>query len=200
MKGLVALVVLASSAAASADPTCRASAFYSMAGVSAGLTTMAAVDRVFGFELGMGLAVHQCDERGETLLELRIGPAVRYLDRGDVGGTVIGGDLEVSAPLRWRDLRLAGHAQLGIAGNNHTQALFFSAAGARLRYQKFWVGLDLIYTHGNHIDYSSGSTFSNRSGSGAVLGAGFEGPAASIIVPVVTLIGGFLLVVNSSGE
>jgi hypothetical protein len=200
VRTLGVVILLASSATASADPTCRPTDFYSMVGLSAGLTTTPVRDRALGFELGMGLAVHQCGGRGETLLELRIGPTVRYLDRGDVGGVVIGGDVEVSYPLDWHDTRLGGHVQLGIAGDNHTQALFFSAAGARLRYHYFWVGLDIIYTHGNHVDYSSGSTFSNRSGSGAILGAGFEGPAASIIVPVATFLGGFLLLVNYSGE
>ena len=171
-----------------------------MVGLSAGLTTTPVRDRALGFELGMGLAVHQCSERGETLLEVRIGPTVRYLDRSDVGGAIIGGDVEVSYPLHWHDTRLGGHVQLGMAGHNDTQRLLFAAAGGRLRYHYFWAGLDIIYTHGNHIDFSSGSTFSNRSGSGAILGVGFEGPAASIIVPIATVVAGFLLVVASSGE
>jgi hypothetical protein len=201
---VLAMCLLASSPAAAErvpSPPRRCVRFgaYASAGVWGGAKLAPKLDGAAGIELATGARYRTCDEAERPQLELRLGPFYRYLDREDLGGNVLGGESEASWPLAWNDLRLGAHVQLGIAAAAHSHALLYSAAGARLRRDNLWVGLDVTYAGGDHLDATS-VMFVHRNGIGALVGAGFEGKGAAVLVGIGAIVGGFLLFVAATSE
>lgn len=179
--------------------SCRAFGYYTSAGLWLGASVTPERSAAAGFELAAGARVHQCSKREQPLLELRIGGFVRYLANADLGGTALGGELELSSPLVVGESRIGGHVQLGVAAADSTKTLLYGAAGVRLRRGSTWLGLDVIATRGQHRDDTS-TGFSRRTGVGPVIGAGFEGRGATVLVVLGAIVGGFLVFVAATSE
>jgi len=193
---LVLAMMLFASPPTAAEPRFGA---YASAGLWGGVKLAPKLDAAPGIEFAAGARVRIFDPAEHPQLELRLGPFYRYLGREDLGGNILGGESEASLPLAWNNLRLGAHVQVGIAAAAHSHALLYSAAGARLRRDNLWVGLDVTYAGGDHLDGTT-VTFVHRNGIGALLGAGFEGKGAAVLVGIGAIVGGFLLFVAATSE